>query len=82
MIGGYRKFRNSVMVVYDTEKSQYGMNPLTCYRLSPAAISALNLNQLSELTSTLTQDQISKAGLSIDSFFHQVAIKVHRSHLL
>ena len=82
MIGGYRKFRNSVMVVFDADKSQYGMNPMTCYRLSPAAIKALNLNELTELTSTLTQDKVASSGLSIDSFFHQVDMKVHRSHLL
>merc|ERR1719327_981331 len=29
-----RKFKNSIMIIYDTQKSNYGMNPLKAYRLS------------------------------------------------
>ena len=35
MIVRYRSFRNSVMIVYDVNKAQYGLNPIACYRLSP-----------------------------------------------
>lgn len=82
MIVAYRNFRNAMMVVYDVNKSKYGMNPLHCFRFSQAAIDALHLNDLSQLTSTLVQDKITEHKLNIDSFFEEVDLKVHRSHLL
>lgn len=36
----YREFKNSVFVVYDVSKSDYGLNPLHCFRLSEKAIDA------------------------------------------
>lgn len=50
MIVAYRNFRNSIMIAYDVNKSAYGMNPIKCYRLSKAAINALNLNDPTKLT--------------------------------
>jgi hypothetical protein len=41
MMLAYRNFKNSVMIVYDVDKSDYGLNPLKCYRLSENAINAL-----------------------------------------
>lgn len=82
MIIAYRNFRNSVMVVYDLNKSPYGLNPISCYRLSASAIEALHLNDLSKLTTTLVQDAISQHKLSIQTFFETVDVKIHRSHLL
>jgi len=82
MIVAYRNFRNSVMVVYDVNKSAYGCNPLTCYRLSESAINALSLNDPSKLTDKLVQDSITANSLSIESFFEQVNLKIYRSHLL
>ena len=82
MIVSYRNFRNAVMIVYDVNKSKYGLNPLNCFRFSQAAIDALHLNDLSKLTSTLVQDRITENKLNIDSFFEEVDMKIHRSHLL
>lgn len=82
MIASYRNFRNSVMVVYDVNKSAYGMGPVTCYRLSVAAIDALYLNDLSKLTGELVQDRINACKLSVESFFEVVSCRIHRSHLL
>lgn len=39
-----KKFRNSVMIIYDTQKSNYGLNPLKAYRLSEKAIATFTLN--------------------------------------
>ena len=60
MIQQYRNFRNSVMLVYDTEKSAYGLNPLKCYRLSEGAIKALQLDDATLLRNenALIQDKI------------------------
>jgi hypothetical protein len=53
MIGCYRNFRNSCMIVYDVTKSPYGLNPLKCYRLSQSAINSLSLNSPAEMTDQL-----------------------------
>ena len=50
MILSYRNFRNSVMIVYDINKSAVGLNPLACYRLSDVAIDTLFLNDLAKIT--------------------------------
>lgn len=34
LINIYKNFPNSVMIVYDINKSYYGLNPLKCFRLS------------------------------------------------
>ena len=34
MISTYKSFKNSVMIVYDPSKADYGLNALKCYRLS------------------------------------------------
>ena len=84
MISQYRNYKNSVMLVYDNDKSKYGLNPLKCYRLSIGAIKALSLDEQmkSDVTLTLIQDKIREEGLSIDTFFEDVPMKIHRSHLL
>ena len=78
----YRNFRNSVMIVYDLNKSQYGLSPLTCFRLSQLAITTLYLEDLTQLTSTLVQDRLNEQGLEVSSLFEKVDMKIYRSHLL
>ena len=34
----YRNFKNSIFVVYDISKANYGLNPLHAYRFSDKAI--------------------------------------------
>ena len=41
LIENYKKFKNSVLIVYDFSKANYGLNPIKAYRLSEKAISAL-----------------------------------------
>lgn len=36
----YREFKNSVFIIYDVSKSDFGLNPLHCFRLSEKAIEA------------------------------------------
>ena len=43
LLNNSKKFRNAVMVIYDTQKSNYGFNPLRAYRLSEKAISTFTL---------------------------------------
>ncbi len=82
LIVSYRNFRNSVMVVYDLCKSQFGLNPIKCYRLSQKAIESLHLNDLLKLSNNLVQERITALGIDTASFFEEVEIKLNRSHLL
>ena len=40
LLESYKKFKNSVFIVYDTSKANYGLNPLQAYRLSTKAIAS------------------------------------------
>ena len=40
----YRNFKNSVFIIYDVSKSNFGLNPLHCFRLSGKAIESLEKN--------------------------------------
>lgn len=42
LINVTKKFRNSIMLIYDTQKSDYGLAPLKAYRLSEKAISTFS----------------------------------------
>jgi len=70
------------MIVYDTTKASHGLNPLKCFRLSESAIDALQLNSANKKTESLLQTQINNNKLDTASFFEDVHLKIHRSHLL
>ena len=72
------------MVVYDVNKSSYGMNPIRCFRLSKEAVKVLNLDDMVKMTEqiSLVQDKISSAGLTIENLFEEVDMKIYRSNLL
>jgi len=53
MIHAYRNFRNSVMIVYDVNKSYYGLCPIQGFRLAEGAIEALRLNEVGQVTDSL-----------------------------
>lgn len=82
LIYHYKSFKNSFMMAYDSNKSQFGMNPVKCYRLSQKAIDTLNLNDLLKVTDQLVQDKIKEHNLTIETFFEECPVKIHRSHLL
>jgi hypothetical protein len=89
----YREFKNSVFIVYDVSKSDFGMNPLHCYRLSEKAIDAFDKGNLtaqalagqhplSAEKINLVQDRIRSQNLTIAELFEEVPIRVYRSHLV
>ena len=45
LISSTKKFKNAVMIVYDTQKSNYGLAPLKAFRLSEKAIATFSLQQ-------------------------------------
>lgn len=46
----YKAFKNSVFIVYDVSKSDYGLNPLHCFRLSEKAIEAFDFGNTAQHT--------------------------------
>ena len=42
LLEAYKRFKNSVFIVYDTSKANYGLNPLHAYRLSTKAIATFS----------------------------------------
>jgi C-terminal region of eIF3h len=84
----YREFKNSVFIVYDVSKSDYGLNPLHCFRLSEKAIEAFDKGAAGApgvVTSdrvNLLQEKIKAQNLTISELFEEVQIRVYRSHLV
>lgn len=44
LINRTKKFKNAVMIIYDTQKSDYGLAPLKAFRLSEKAIGTFSQN--------------------------------------
>lgn len=82
LIKSFRNFPNSVMIIYDITKSQYGLNPFQCFRLSIGAIKALKLDTEKPVTDKLIIDVIRENSLNVQNFFDEVPLKIHRSHLI
>jgi hypothetical protein len=88
----YKEFKNSVFIIYDVSKSDYGLNPLHCFRLSEKAIEAFDMHNLLTPTNpvasagsdkiTLIQERIRSQNLTISELFEEIPIRVYRSHLL
>ena len=53
------------MIVYDVNKSRYGLNPLKCFRLSEKAVSALSLNDTRTFLRNLVHEKIRDVTTSV-----------------
>ena len=81
----YREFKNSVFIIYDVSKSDYGLNPLHCFRLSEKAIEAFEKGATAGVPLdkiNLVQERIKSQNLTIGELFEEVPIRVYRSHLV
>jgi len=85
----YREFKNSVFIIYDIGKSDYGLNPLHCFRLTEKAIDAFTKDshaQQQHYHSTdkinLVQERIKSMNLTIAELFEEIPIRIYRSHLV
>ena len=90
----YKEFKNSVFIVYDVSKSDFGLNPLHCFRLSEKAIEAFDFNAAlapgqnpatagaSTDKLSLIQERIRSKSLTISELFEEIPIRVYRSHLV
>jgi len=75
-----KKFKNSVFIVYDKAKANYGLNPLHAYRLSEKAISTFKHDH-GVVLPILLQEKIAETKLTIEEMFEEISIKVVRSHM-
>ena len=80
LLESYKRFKNSVFIVYDTSKANYGLNPLHAYRLSLKAIDCFK-QEMGVLQPTITQAKILEQKLLTQEIFEEVPIKVSRSHM-
>lgn len=84
----YKAFKNSVFIVYDVSKSDYGLNPLHCFRLSEKAIEAFDFGNTAQHQGTvsdkinLIQERIRSQNITVNELFEEVPIRVYRSHLV
>lgn len=76
-----KKFKNSVMLIYDQQKSDYGMAPLKAYRLSEKAINTIKWTPGSSLDAHFVQESINENKLEVKEMFEEVPIKIQRSHM-
>lgn len=68
---------------YDVSKSNFGLNPLHCFRLSEKAIDAFEKNiQSASDKINLVQEKIRSQKLTIAELFEEVPIRIYRSHLV
>ena len=75
-----KKFKNSIFIVYDTSKANFGLNPLHAYRLSEKAINTFEHDH-GVIQPILLQEKITAAKLTIEEMFDEIPIKVSRSHM-
>ena len=73
-IDAYKKFKNSIFIVYDISKSDYGMNPLKAYRLSEKALTILTVN--GALQTHVIQSSLLSHKISNEEFFEEIHIKI------
>ena len=79
----YRQFKNSVFFIYDVSKSNFGLNPIHCFRLSEKGIEAIEKNvQVPSERINLIQEKIRAQKLTISELFEEVPVRIYRSHLV
>lgn len=75
-----KKFKNAVFIVYDKSKSNYGLNPLTAYRLSEKAAQTFS-HEHGAMQTELLQANIIKQKLDLAELFEEIPLKIYRSHM-
>jgi len=80
LIESQRKFKNSIFIVYDTAKANFGLNPLKAYRLSERALEAFNQDHGS-VQMVITQERLLKLNLTASELYEEIPIRVQRNHM-
>ena len=80
LVESLKKFKNSVFIVYDTSKANYGFNPLKAYRLSQKAIDAFQ-QEHGNLIMNISQEKLLALNLSAEQMFDEIPVRVQRNHM-
>lgn len=79
----YKEFKNSIFLIYDISKANFGLNPLHAFRLSEKAIDTLDRGTTTHTDKlAIVQDRIRTSNLTVSEFFEEVPVRIYRSHLL
>lgn len=80
LIESYSKFKNSVFVVYDTQKASYGFNPLKAYRLSQIALDSLTKDH-GKIQLEISLKNMLDNNLSIENLIEEIPVRIQRNHM-
>lgn len=72
--GQLRQSSNSIVLIHDPAKAQYGVLSLRAYRLSKTFLDIYTANDFSA-------EALNKGGLSFDGMFEELPVQIHNNHL-
>ena len=75
-----KKNKNSVFVVYDTSKANFGFNPLKAYRLSQKALDSFSQSH-GAVKMQITQQKLLEEGLTVQDLYDEIPVKIQRNHM-
>jgi len=65
LLESQKKFKNSVFLIYDTQKANYGLNSVKAYRLSQIALDAFS-SAHGQLQMVISQEKLLEMNLTQD----------------
>jgi len=80
LIESQRKFKNTVFIVYDTSKANFGLNPIRAYRLSQRALDAFAQDHGS-VQMVISQQKLLELNLSANEIYDEIEVRVQRNHM-
>ena len=80
LIESQRKFKNTVFIVYDTSKANFGLNPIRAYRLSQRALDAFAQDHGS-VQMVISQQKLLELNLGANEIYDEIEVRVQRNHM-
>ena len=75
MVESLKKFKNSVFIVYDSSKANFGFNPLKAYRLSQKALDAFH-SEHGSLLMNISQEKLLALNLNAQQMFDEIPVRI------
>lgn len=75
-----RKFKNTVFLVYDTSKANYGLNPIKAYRLSQRALDAFE-KEMGSVQMVINQEKLLQLNLTASEIYEEIEVRIQRNHM-
>ena len=80
LLESQKKFKNSVFLVYDTSKANYGLNSIKAYRLSKVALESF-ATQHGSIQMNISQEKILALGLTQEQLYEEIPVRIQRNHM-